>query len=100
MPASPADGKCLANCVAGETEVDQATCKTKAGKLVKKTSKSTPKVLAAAFRPLEQRPPTKGKPTGVCPKGMTHCGAGKCAADILEANGCELFSSMTASTNC
>lgn len=96
----PAGGKCLANCLAGETEVDGATCKTKAGKSYKKAAKSTPKVLAALAKPLEQRPPTKGKPTGLCPKGMSHCGAGKCAVNMLDADGCLLFSSMTASVNC
>jgi hypothetical protein len=80
--------------------VDGATCKTKEGKTYKKSVKSTAKVLAASSKPLEQRQPTKGKPSGLCPKGMSHCGAGKCAVNMLGADGCLLFSSMTATVNC
>jgi hypothetical protein len=57
-------------------------------------------VLAAASKPVEQRPPTKGAPSGACPKGMRHCGSGKCAADVLGADGCTLFASITATVAC
>ncbi len=96
----PAGSQCLANCLAGESEVDGTTCKTRAGKNYKKTAKSTPKVLAAAAKPTQQRVPTKGKPTGACPKGMVHCGAGKCVVQMADADSCVLFASTAAVASC
>ena len=95
-----AGGLCLANCLAGETEVDSATCRTKAGKSYKKTVRSTAKVLSTAAKPMQQVAPSRGLPSGICPKGMRHCGSGKCASDILGANGCMLFADLAAGITC
>ena len=79
--------------------MDGSTCRTKAGKTYKKTGSSA-KVLSASVKPLEQRPPVRGKPSSNCPQGMSSCGAGKCAASLLGADGCALFASLSATASC
>lgn len=93
-------GKCLANCLTGETEVDIASCKTKAGKSYAKATASTAKVLSTPAKPLQQTAPTRAAPTSICPKGMRYCNSGKCAADILGADGCMLFANLAAAVYC
>jgi hypothetical protein len=100
VPPAAAGGQCLASCLANETEVDGATCRTRAGRNYKKAVRATAKVLSTAGKPLQQVTPSRGLPNGICPQGMRHCGSGKCAADILGANGCVLFANLAAGITC
>ena len=99
--AASTDGRCMKPCLTGETEVDGATCKTKTGKTYKKTGADAKPIKLSSVKPLESRFVSKiVRPTVSCPPRMAYCGNGKCAANVLGADGCKLYASLVPKTSC